>query len=77
MLYPFDLVRTRLDVTDLDLARKLGVTLGCFAELWDRKGASRYVQPALPRVSRRDRGEGGRAFADAGRSKPKAHLPAQ
>ena len=25
------LARTRLDVTDLDLARKLGVTVGCLA----------------------------------------------
>ena len=40
------LARTRLDVTDLDLARKLGVTLGCLRS-WDRKGAPRYVQLAL------------------------------
>ena len=36
------LARTRLDVTDLDLARKLGVTAGCLRS-WDRKGAPRYV----------------------------------
>ena len=40
------LARTRLDVTDLDLARKLGVTAGCLRS-WDRKGAPRYVQLAL------------------------------
>jgi hypothetical protein len=39
MLYPFvDIVRTRLDVTDLDLARKLGVTLGCFARAVGSQG---------------------------------------
>ena len=46
MLHPFvDLVRTRLDVTDLDLARKIGATLGCLRELWDRKG--RAARPRL------------------------------
>jgi DNA-binding transcriptional regulator YiaG len=32
--------RTRLDVAYLDLARKLGVTVGCLRS-WDRKGAPR------------------------------------
>jgi hypothetical protein len=40
------LARIRLDMTDLDLARKLGVTVGCLRS-WDRKGAPRYVQLAL------------------------------
>ena len=40
------LARTRLDVTGLDLARNLGVTVGCL-RTWDRKGAPRYVQLAL------------------------------
>jgi DNA-binding transcriptional regulator YiaG len=31
------LARTRLDVSDLDLARNLGVTVGCLRS-WDRKG---------------------------------------
>ena len=55
MLYPFvDLVRTRLDVTDLDLARNLGVTVGCL-RTWDRKGAPRYVPLTPLRVDHRDR----------------------
>jgi hypothetical protein len=40
------LARTRLDATDLDLARNLGVTVGCLRS-WDRNGAPRYVQLAL------------------------------
>jgi hypothetical protein len=63
------LARTRLDVTDLDLALNLGVAIGCLRS-WDRKGAPRYGQLALPRVDRRDRTGGRRAFADAGPSKP-------
>jgi len=40
------LARTRLGVTDRELARQLGVTLGCLRR-WDRKGAPRYAQLAL------------------------------
>ena len=40
------LAQTRLDVTDLDLALNLGVTVGCLRS-WDRKGAPRYGQLAL------------------------------
>jgi DNA-binding transcriptional regulator YiaG len=40
------LARARLDVTDLDLARNLGVTVRCLRS-WDRKGAPRYVRLAL------------------------------
>ena len=32
--------RTRLDVTDLDLARNLGVTVGCLRELGSQGRAS-------------------------------------
>jgi DNA-binding transcriptional regulator YiaG len=38
--------RTRLGVTDRELARQLGVTQGCLRS-WDRKGAPRYAQLAL------------------------------
>ena len=38
--------RTRLGVTDRELARRLGVTLGRLRS-WDRKGAPRYAQLAL------------------------------
>ena len=59
------LARTRLDVTDLDLARNLGVTVGCLRELGSQGRASLRPAGAL-RADRRDRTGGRRAFADAG-----------
>ena len=38
--------RTQLGLADRELARQLGVTLGCLRN-WDRKGAPRYAQMAL------------------------------
>jgi len=62
--------RTHLDATDLDLARNLGVTVGCLRS-WDRKGAPRYVQLAICALIAGIEAGGRRAFADVGPSKPK------
>ena len=64
------LARTRLDVTDLDLALKSWRHRRLPAQLGSQGRASLRPVGAL-RVDRRDRTGGRRAFADAGPSKPK------
>jgi|HubBroStandDraft_3_1064219.scaffolds.fasta_scaffold168493_2 DNA-binding transcriptional regulator YiaG len=70
------LARTRLDLTDLDLARKLGVTVGCLRS-WDRKGAPRYVQLALCALIAGVEPEAVEGSPTLAARNPKAHLPAE
>jgi len=70
------LARTRLDVTNLDLARNLGVTVGCLRS-WDRKGAPRYVQLALCALIARIEREAVERSPTLATRKPRTHLPAE
>jgi DNA-binding transcriptional regulator YiaG len=70
------LARTRLDLTDLDLARKLGVSVGCLRS-WDRKGAPRYVQLALCALIAGIEPEAVEGSPTPAPRNPKAHLPAE
>ena len=69
------LARTRLDVTNLDLARNLGVTVGCLRS-WDRKGAPRYVQLALCALIAGIEPEAVERSPTLAARNRKAHLPA-
>ena len=70
------LARTRLDVTDLDLARKLGVTVGCLRS-WDRKGAPRHGQLALCALIPGIEPEAVERSPTLAPRNRKAHLPAE
>jgi hypothetical protein len=70
------LARTRLDATNLDLARNLGVTPGCLRS-WDRKGAPRYVQLALCALIAGIEPEAVERSPTLAARHRKAHLPAE
>jgi hypothetical protein len=59
-----------------DLARKLGVTVGCLRS-WDRKGAPRYVQLALCALIAWIEPKAVERSPKLAPQNPKAHRPAE